>query len=64
MALERLQIKPDEAAYVGDSYAYDALPARAMGLRGILLDPLDLHPESICTRIKSLRELCGNGARL
>ncbi|HZB46643.1 MAG TPA: HAD-IA family hydrolase, partial [Pyrinomonadaceae bacterium] len=57
LALERLGVEAEEAAYVGDSYAHDALAARACGLRGILLDPLDLHPESICPRIRSLNEL-------
>ena len=61
-ALERLGLEAHEAAYVGDSYAHDALAARAVGLRGILLDPLDLHPESVCPRIKSLGELCSAGA--
>lgn len=62
LTLERLGLEPHEAAYVGDSYAHDALAARAVGLRGILLDPLDLHPESICPRIKSLDDLCLNAA--
>lgn len=57
LALERLKLEADEAAYVGDSYVHDALAARAIGLRGILLDPLDLHPESVCPRIKSLSDL-------
>lgn len=57
LALERLGVEAGEAAYVGDSYAHDALAARACGLRGILLDPLELHPESICPRIRSLSEL-------
>ncbi len=61
LTLERLGLQPDEAAYVGDSYAHDALAARAVGLRGILLDPHDLHPESVCPLIKSLDELCENG---
>ncbi len=61
LTLERLNVKPDEAAYVGDSYAHDALAARAVGMRGILLDPHDLHRESVCPRIKSLNELCANG---
>lgn len=56
-ALERLGIEASEAAYIGDSYAHDALAARAVGLRGILLDPQDLHPESVCPRIRSLGEL-------
>jgi HAD superfamily hydrolase (TIGR01509 family) len=57
LALERLKLEAGEAAFVGDSYVHDALAARAIGLRGILLDPLDLHPESICPRVRSLREL-------
>ncbi|MGH9900824.1 MAG: HAD family hydrolase [Pyrinomonadaceae bacterium] len=57
MALERLGVEPHEAAYVGDSYAHDALAAQAAGLRPVLLDPLDLHPESVCPRIRSLDEL-------
>ena len=56
-ALERLGVEAHEAAYVGDSYAHDALAARAAGLRGVLLDPHDLHPESLCPRIRSLGEL-------
>jgi HAD superfamily hydrolase (TIGR01549 family) len=64
LALDRLELRADEAAYVGDSYAYDALAARAIGLRGILLDPLDLHPESVCPRIKSLGDLCWDRAGL
>ena len=62
LALERLGLEPNEAAYVGDSYVHDALAADAVGLRGILLDPLDLHPESVCHRIKSLDELCASEA--
>lgn len=57
LTLKRLGLEADEAAYVGDSYAHDALAAQAIGLRGILLDPLDLHPESVCPRIRSLGEL-------
>jgi HAD superfamily hydrolase (TIGR01509 family) len=63
LALGRLGLEPVEAAYVGDSYAHDALAARAVGMRGILLDPLDLHPESVCPRIRSLSELVGGAAR-
>jgi HAD superfamily hydrolase (TIGR01509 family) len=57
LALERLGVEADEAAFVGDSYVLDALAARAVGMRAILLDPLDLHPESVCTRIESLGDL-------
>jgi putative hydrolase of the HAD superfamily len=57
LALGRLGVEAGEAAFVGDSYAHDALAARAAGMRAILLDPLDLHPESVCTRIRRLGDL-------
>ena len=56
-ALERLGVGAGEAAFVGDSYALDALAARAVGMRAILLDPLGAHPESFCPRIESLGDL-------
>jgi HAD superfamily hydrolase (TIGR01509 family) len=56
-ALGRLGVGPEEAAFVGDSYAHDALAARAVGMRAVLLDPLDLHPASVCPRIRSLGDL-------
>jgi putative hydrolase of the HAD superfamily len=59
LALSRLEIEPEDAAYVGDSYGHDALPALALGMRAILLDPLGLYPESVCPRIRSLGELTG-----
>jgi FMN phosphatase YigB (HAD superfamily) len=62
LALDSLELEAHEAAYVGDSYVHDALAAHKVGLRGILLDPLDLHPESVCPRIKSLGELSSTGA--
>jgi putative hydrolase of the HAD superfamily len=57
LALERLGVEPSEAVFVGDSYAHDALAARAAGLRAVLLDPLDLHPEAACPRIRRLGDL-------
>ena len=57
LALDRLGVEAAEAAFVGDSYAHDALAARAAGLRAVLLDPLDLHPESVCPRIRRLGDL-------
>jgi putative hydrolase of the HAD superfamily len=59
LALSRLELDPGEAVYIGDSYGHDALPALRLGMRAILLDPLDLYPESICPRIRSLGELIG-----
>jgi HAD superfamily hydrolase (TIGR01509 family) len=57
LALEGLGVEAHEAAFVGDSYAHDALAARAVGMRAILLDPLGLHPESVCPRVGSLGDL-------
>lgn len=56
-ALELLGVEPQEAVFVGDSYAHDALAARAVGMRAVLLDPLDLHPESVVPRIRALGDL-------
>lgn len=58
-ALNALKLDASEAAYVGDSYAHDALAASRIGLRGILLDPLNLHSESVSPRLSSLGELIG-----
>jgi HAD superfamily hydrolase (TIGR01509 family) len=56
-ALELLGVEPAEAVFVGDSYAHDALAARAVGMRAVLLDPFDLHPEAVCPRIRRLGDL-------
>src|SRR5215207_1328780 len=56
-ALGLLGVEPDEAVFVGDSYAHDALAARAAGLAAVLLDPLDLHPGAACPRIRRLGDL-------
>jgi HAD superfamily hydrolase (TIGR01509 family) len=56
-ALGLLEVEPHEAVFVGDSYAHDALAAQAAGMRAVLLDPLDLHPEAACPRIRALGDL-------
>jgi HAD superfamily hydrolase (TIGR01509 family) len=61
LALGRLGLEPKDAVYVGDSYGHDALPALALGLGAVLVDPLDLHPESVCPRVRALGELIGGG---
>ena len=61
LALERLHLEPRESVYVGDSYGHDALPAISLGLGAVLVDPLDLHPESVCPRVRSLGELIEGG---
>jgi putative hydrolase of the HAD superfamily len=44
-ALEQLGVEPAEAAMVGDSLEEDVEGARALGLRAILIDRDDRHPE-------------------
>lgn len=56
-ALGLLGVEPGEAVFVGDSYAHDALAARAAGLAAVLLDPFDLHPEADCPRVRRLGDL-------
>lgn len=56
-ALEKLDVAPREAIYIGDSYGHDVLGAQNAGLRAILLDPLDLYLENKCPRIHALSEL-------
>jgi putative hydrolase of the HAD superfamily len=42
---------------VGDLYYVDVVGARAAGLRVVLLDDGDRHPEADCPRVASLFEL-------
>jgi len=44
-ALEQLEVEPAEAAMVGDSLEEDIEGARALGMRAILMDREDRHPE-------------------
>jgi len=59
LTLAQLGLEPSEAVFIGDSYAHDALAALAVGMRAVLLDPLDLYPDSRCPRIRTLGELIG-----
>ena len=56
-ALERAQVAPHEAAYVGDLYAVDVTGARAAGLLPILYDPAEINVNADCLRIRQLDEL-------
>ena len=57
LTLAELGLDAREAVFIGDSYAHDALAALAVGMRAILLDPLDLYPDCVCPRIRTLGEL-------
>jgi len=44
-ALARLEVGPDEAVMIGDSLTEDVEGARALGMKAILVDRDDRHPE-------------------
>jgi len=58
--VRQLNIEPQQAVYVGDSYTQDFLGARAAGLRAVLYDPFELQTEADGLRIKTLQELVGS----
>jgi HAD superfamily hydrolase (TIGR01509 family) len=45
LALERLGVAPAAAVMLGDVPAVDMEGARAAAISGVLIDPLDLHPQ-------------------
>lgn len=57
IALDRLRLDASQAAYVGDSYAYDVVGAQRAGIHPIFLDRSDSYEGAPVTRIRSLREL-------
>lgn len=59
IALEAAGVEAGEAVMVGDSLEADVLGPSRVGIRGILLDPENRHPEAGVTRIRSLAELAG-----
>jgi len=57
-ALNKAGVKANEAVYVGDQYEIDVKGAREAGMRAILIDRTDAHPEIVdCPRIRSLTEI-------
>ena len=57
-ALQKADVRPAEAIYIGDQYQVDVLGARGAGMKGILLDRHGLHQEiNDCPRIQSLSEV-------
>lgn len=56
-ALDAAETDAERCVYVGDIYAIDILGAERAGMKGVLLDPLALHEDFDCTRIKRLRDI-------
>ncbi len=57
VALERLEVEPDEALYVGDLYEVDVLGARAAGVAAVLIDREGAGGDRDCPVIRSLESL-------
>lgn len=57
LALARMGCHPQEAVHVGDRLVEDVEGARGAGLRPILLDREDHHPDADCERVRGLLEL-------
>jgi putative hydrolase of the HAD superfamily len=64
LASERLKLSPQQAVYIGDSYNHDVIGAQNVGLRAVLLDPMDIHGDVECARIRTLSELVGDNGQL
>jgi putative hydrolase of the HAD superfamily len=56
-ALEVLDVKAENVAYVGDSYANDVVGARSAGMQPFLLDPYDDHAGADYERINAVSDL-------
>jgi HAD superfamily hydrolase (TIGR01549 family) len=57
IALARSGGRAERTLHVGDFYWIDVRGARAAGLQAALIDPLGLHPDADCPRVRSLGEL-------
>jgi putative hydrolase of the HAD superfamily len=56
-AMERVQLQPGAAMYVGDNYFADIVGSRSAGLRPVLYDPRGIYPDADCDVIQSLDQL-------
>jgi putative hydrolase of the HAD superfamily len=56
--LDLLEVPPEQAAMVGDTIDADIDGALAIGMRAVLVDRLDQHPD-VADRIPDLRALPG-----
>jgi putative hydrolase of the HAD superfamily len=57
LALERSGATAATTLHVGDFHCIDVVGARAAGLQAALLDPLGLHPDADCLRVRSMGDL-------
>lgn len=57
IALDSLDLPPEEIWYVGDTPAFDVVGARRAGLRPILMDPFDVNGDFGVPCVRSLGEV-------
>ena len=57
LALERLDLAPDQAVFVGDNPEFDVDPSASMGMATVLIDRRDRYPDHAGVRITDLRQL-------
>jgi HAD superfamily hydrolase (TIGR01549 family) len=56
-ACQHLDVRPEQAMYVGDNYFADVVGSRRAGLQPVLYDPRGTFPDPGCAIIKSFDEL-------
>ena len=56
-ALELVGADPLRTVHIGDAYEFDVRGARGAGIRPVLVDPFDLHPEADCPRVLGIADL-------
>jgi putative hydrolase of the HAD superfamily len=56
-ALQQMDLKPEEAIYVGDNYFADVVGARRAGMHPVLLDPEGIYPDPGCAVLNSVADL-------
>jgi putative hydrolase of the HAD superfamily len=57
IALERMDVPPETAIFVGDVPSVDIVGARAAGIAPVLIDRHDLYPDTVERRLSSIEEL-------
>ena len=56
VALSRMAISADRAIMVGDSWSSDVEGARQAGIKSVLIDQYDLHPDATVPRYRSFAD--------
>lgn len=56
-ALQRMDVNPEQAIYVGDNYYADIIGSQQAGMQPVLLDPHGIFPEVDCPVIDTVSRL-------